>query len=222
MKQGQLWSLISAISPVVLLTGVIAGITYFKQLKASYRLVVIYLAICLVTDLLYRFLGYYSHLKYNLFLIPIFGFLELVVFSILYYRYIFLNKNKSLLLLMAAMLLLILSEIVFVSELFHRETFHSYGKVIADASIVYFCLLYYWKVFKGQIPVNSEYNLLNAVVFAYYSVNLFIFLPVNFLVNAKLTFVIFFWAVNLISMVLFYLLLIYLIWQNGKTRKILQ
>lgn len=222
MKQGQLWSLISAISPVVLLIGVIAGIIYFKQLKASYRLVVIYLAICLVTDLFCRFWGYFSDLKYNLFLIPIFGFLELVVFSILYYRYIFRNKSNSLLLFIAAMFLLILSEIAFASKLFHRETFHSYGKVIADASVVFFCLLYYWKVFKGQIPINSEYNLLNAVVFVYYSVNLFIFLAVNFLVNAKLTFVIFFWAVNLISMVLFYLILIYLIWQNGKTRKILQ
>ena len=222
MDQGQLWNLIAAISPVVLLMGVIVGILYFKQLNAYYRLVVVYLAICLVIDLFCRFWGYYSHLKYNLFMIPIFGFLELSVFSVLYYKYILLNKSKPLLIFIIAMLLLILYEIVSTLKLSHKEAFHSSGKVIADASIVFFCLLYYWKIFKGQISIHSEYNLLNAVIFGYYSINLFIFLPVNFLVNAKLNFVIFFWAVNLISMVLFYLILIYLIWQNGKTRKITQ
>lgn len=222
MNQGQLWNLIAIISPVILLIGVIVGILCHKQLNSCYRLIVVYLAICLVTDLFYRFLGYYSHLKYNLFLIPIFGFLELVVFSILYYKHILQNKSKPLLLFIGTMLLLILSEIAFASKLFHQETFHSFGKVIADGSIVFFCLIYCWKVVKGQISIHSEYYFLNAVVFIYYSVNLFIFLAVNFLVNAKLNFVIFFWAVNLISMVLFYLILIYLIWQNGKTRKILQ
>jgi len=222
MNQGQLWDIISFASPVVLLVGIIVGLLNFSRLNASYRIIVVYLTICFVTDLLYRYLGIYSHLKYNLFLIPIFGFLELVVFSILYYRHILQNKSNSLMLFIGTMLLLILSEIAFATKLFHRETFHSYGKVIADASVVFFCLLYYWKVFKGQIPINSEYTLLNAAIFVYYSVNLFIFLSVNFLVNAKLNFVVFFWVVNLISMVLFYLILIYLIWQNGRIRRIMR
>ena len=222
MIHKELWYIVSFASPIVLLMGIIVGLLNFIRLGAIYRIVVVYLAICFVTDLLTRYLGAYSHMKYNLFMIPIFGFLELVVFSILYYKHILRIKSNYLLLFIVAMLLLILSEIAFAPRLFHRETFHSYGKVIADVSVLFFCLLYYVQVFKGHIPVNSGCSVLNSVVFVYYSVNLLIFLAVNFLVNAKLTYVVFFWVVNLISMVLFYLILIYLIWRNGKTRKIMQ
>lgn len=222
MIHKELWYIVSFASPIVLLMGIIVGLLNFSRLVAIYRIVVVYLAICFVTDLLTRYLGAYSHMKYNLFMIPIFGFLELVVFSTLYYKHILRIKSKYLLLFIVTMLLLILSEIAFAPRLFNRETFHSYGKVIADVSVLFFCLLYYVQVFKGHIPVNSESSVLNSVVFVYYSVNLLIFLAVNFLVNAKLTYVVFFWVVNLISMVLFYLILIYLIWRNGKTRRIMQ
>lgn len=220
MDYDLLWNLISAISPILLLIGIIVGLKYINYLAPSWRLILAYLVVCLVVDLLYRYLGFYSHSKYNLFMIPIFGFLELSIFSVLYYKYIFQNKSKSLLIFIVTILLLILYEVISTLKSSHKESFHSYGKVVADASIVFFCLIYYWRVVKGQIPINSEYNFLNSVVFVYYSVNLLLYLPVNFLVNAKLTLVIFFWVVNLISMVLFYLILIYLIWQNGKTLKI--
>jgi len=222
MSQGQLWNIVSFVSPIVLLIGIIVGLLYFSQLNTTYRLITAYLSICLVMDILCRYLGAYSHLKYNLFMIPIFGFLELFIFSFLYYSKILRSNSKPLLLFIATMHLLILIEIVFALKSFHKESFQSYGKVIADAAILYFCLLYYWKVVKGQIPLDSEYNILTALIFIYYSVNLFIFLAVNFLVNEKISVVIFFWAVNLISLVLFYLALIYLIWQNGKIPKSLQ
>jgi len=222
MNQGQLWIFVSSLSPITLMVGLIVGLLYFRYINKGYRILVVYLAGALIMDLLYRYFGYYSHLEYNLFLIPLWGFFELVVFSVLYYKYIFKSGSNILLVFIVMMLLLIASEFFSVSQLFKIKTFQSIGKVIADVAIIWFCFLYYWDVFRGEIAVKSKYGLLNAGILVYYSINLILFLPINFLVNEKLNLVIFFWVVNLISMLLFYFLLIYLIWQDGKTRKILR
>lgn len=215
----KLWSLITIVSPIILLTGVVIGVKNFTQLSNSYKVIVCYLGIALIVDLLFRYLGLYSHFKYNLFIIPIFGLLELAVFSTLYYRYILKSKSVPLFLLIILMHLLIIGEIVFVNKLFHQKSFQSFGKVIADSSIIFFCLLYYWQVFKGKIAIHSDISFLNATVIVYYSINVIIFLCVNFLVNENVRIVTAFWIINLISVTLFYIILIYLIWQDGKIRK---
>jgi len=222
MSPGQIWSLISSLSPITLMLGIIVGLRYLRYICKGYRLLVVYLAGAFITDLLFRYFGYYSHLKYNLFLFPIFGFFELVVISVLYYKYIFKRVSKSLFAFTVTMLLLITGEIFSINKLLQIKTFYSFGKVIADVSIIWFCLIYYWQVFKGEIPVKSKYGTLNAAILIYFSINLVLSLPLNFLVNEKLNVVVIFWIVNLISMLLFYFLLIYLIWQDGKTRKILR
>jgi hypothetical protein len=222
MSPGQIWKIVSCLSPITLMIGLIVGLLYLRYISKDYRLLIFYLAVAFIMDLLFRYFGYYSDMKYNLFLIPIFGFFELAVFSYLYYKYILKSVSTGLLVFIAIMLLLIISEIFSINELFRIKTFQSFGKVIADVAIIWFCLLYYWEVFNGKIAVKSKYGLLNAAILIYFSINLVLSLPINFLVNEKLNLVIFFWVVNLISMLLFYFLLIYLIWQDGRTRKILQ
>lgn len=219
MKSSQIWGLVSSLSPITLIVGIIIGLFYFRYICKGYRLLVVYLAVDLIMDLLFRYFGFYSPLKYNLFLFPILGFFELVVLSVLYYKYIFKSVSKSLLVFVGIMLLLITGEIFSTNKLFLIKNFNSFGKIIADISIIWFCLLYYWQVFKGKIPVKSQYGPLNAVILIYFSINLILSLPLNFLVNEKLNVVILFWIVNLISILLFYFFLIYLIWQDGKTRK---
>ena len=209
MSTGQIWSLVSSLSPITLVFGIIVGLWYLRYICDSYRLLVVYLAGAFIMDLLFRYFGFYSPLKYNLFLFPIFGFFELSVLSVLYYKYIFKSISKSLLVFIVFMLLIITFEIFSINKLLQIKTFYSFGKVIADVSIIWFCLLYYWQVFKGKIPVKSKYGALNAAILIYFSVNLVISLPLNFLVNEKLSVVIFFWVINLISILLFYLFLIY-------------
>lgn len=222
MDYGQIWNLVSLVSPFILLLGVTVGLFLYRYLSPSSRLIFAYLGVCIAVDLLYRYLGYYSDLKYNLFIIPLFGFLELALFSRLYYRYILKSRSNILLLYIFVVLLGIVFELLFVNRLFHQKTFQSFGKVVDDAAIISFCIIYYWRVFNGSIPIVREHNYLNVAALVYFSVNLFLFLPINFLVNASFSVVMLFWVLNLVSMVLFYLVLIFLLWQNGKTRKCLQ
>ena len=221
MNQGQLWNIVTFISPIILIVGVLLGIFMFKRLKKSNKLLVFYLVFSLTFDILSRYFGYIAQSKYNLFLIPVYGFLESGFLSVLYYRYILRSKSKYLLSFIVFMHLLILVEIFFGKGLFHPESFQSFGKVIADASIILYSIYFYLKIFKGQIPIRSEYAFLNAVVLIYFSINLIIYLAINFLVNAQFKLVVAFWIINLLSVIVFELILISLLWKDGRTRKTL-
>ena len=96
MSSGEIWSIVSCLSPITLIVGLIVGLLYFRYISKGYSVLVVYLAVSFIMDLLFRYFGYISHLRYNLFLIPIFGFFELAVFSVLYYKYIYLKVKVSL------------------------------------------------------------------------------------------------------------------------------
>jgi hypothetical protein len=215
-------SLLSPISPILLLLGIIIGIFYYRNLSKEFRVIFAYLVMSLFIDFLSRYFGIYSHFKYNLFLLPVFGFLELAFISTLYYKYILQSKSIPLLLFIIFMLLLIVVEFVFFSKLFNGKSFQSFGRVIADSTIIYLAMIYYLKLVQGKVVMRSDINILNATVIIYYSINLIHDLFTNFLVNASIQIIALFWAVSFISTIAFYLILIYLIWQDGKTPKILQ
>lgn len=215
-------SLLSPISPILLLLGIIIGIFYYRNLSKEFRVIFAFLVMSLFIDFLARYFGFYSHLKYNLFLYPIYGFLELIFFSTLYYKYILHSKSIRLLLFIIFMLLLIVIEFVFVSKLFDGKSFQSFGRVISDSTIISLAMIYYLKLVQGKVVMRSDINILNATVIIYYSISLIHDLFINFLVNASIQIIALFWAVNFISLIAFYLILIYLIWQDGKTPKILR
>ncbi|TCN63729.1 hypothetical protein CLV25_11579 [Acetobacteroides hydrogenigenes] len=222
MDQNQIWTYVSLLSPIVLLLGISIGLYNFKHLGVSTRYLFYYLVLCLGADFLCRYFGYYSRFKYNLFIVPIFGFFELAIFSKLYYSHILRRRSNILIGFMVLALLCVSSELLFVSRLLHLKNFQSFGKVIADVVIVLYCLMYYWRIFNGSIPIVKEHRYLNVAALIYFSINLVLFLPINFLVNESISVVFLFWVLNLVSLNLFYLVLIYLIWQNGKIRKCLR
>lgn len=222
MTSGQLWGLISFISPFTLLIGVFIGLFFYKYLNKISRLLLLFLGMNLAVELLFRYFGYYSSLRYNLFLIPIFALFEIAFYSVLYYKHILRSKSNILITFSIVSFLLALVSLCFYKTLFQQKTFHSFGKVVADLTVIVFCITYYWRLLTGKIKQVKEVSQLNATFLIYYSVNLILFLPINFLVNASINIVFLFWVINLVSLVLFYLVLTYMIWRNGKTQKCLQ
>jgi hypothetical protein len=222
MNEHDFYNLITPASPIVLFIGIVISIFYFRNLSNGFRVIFGYLLMSLFIDLLTRYFGFYSHLKYNLFLFPIFGFLELAFLSTLYYKYILHSKSIPLLLFIIFMLLLIVVDFVFFSKLFDRKSFQSFGRVISDSTIIYLAMIYYLKLVQGKVVMRSDINILNGTVIIYYSINLILYLFINFLVNASIQIITVFWMINLVTLIAFYLILIYLIWQDGKTPKLLR
>lgn len=188
-----------------------------KQLPQLYKLIGIYIGLSILVELLTTYLM--KSTGYNLFLLPIYSFAELVIFSSIYLRFFLKGENavlKGLLLLAHGLILL---DFLFLCDLFNAETFYAFSKVVADIAIVVLCLKYFSNILKEETPIKKELLLLNSVFIGYFSINSIIFLSINFLVNESLDLVTPFWVLNALSALFLYSFLTYMIWQHGRTQK---
>lgn len=207
----------SYLTPIVLLFTIVAGLLLFRQVSLHHRLLIVYLVVAFITDLLLRYFGFVSKRQYNLFIVPFFAFVELLIFGFVYYHTFFSKATKILWIVLSFVVLLIV-DALFFSHLFDAKKFQTYSKVITNFAIIAFCLLFYWQELKSDMP-NRNLLILNAGVILYFAVNLIIFSSLNFYVNAPMYLLAAFVILNILSAVFFYLFLIYHIWQRGKTPK---
>lgn len=161
-------------------------------------------------------------IKYNLFLIPIFGLMELFLFSFIYYKYIFRTYNKIALAVIIVAIVVVVQDLFFREKLFDPSRFNSFGKVVSDLVILFAALLHIFRSMNSSLPFRKDYLILSFVLLFYFSINMLFTVAINFLVNEKMNIVFAFWAINLIFTLLFYIALSLLIWQNGRIRKSLQ
>lgn len=203
----------------MLVAGVI-GCYLYQNLPLRYRLITLYILLAISTDLLTIY--FRTYWGYNLFLLPIYSFIELVIFSKLYVSS-FIKKEIPILrrLIFFAQALTVL-DLMFICNLFHIQTFHAYSKVITDIIVITYCLMYYFKILTGELSFSKELFLLNSSFVYYFSINVLIFLSVNFLINESLYLVTPFWMINALSALFLYNFLTYMIWQHGKSQKILR
>lgn len=200
----------------IFLAGIISCF-FYKKLPNIYKLISLYIwwGACI------NCLGiYFKNTGYNLFLVPIYSFIELAIFSYIYI-YIFFKKTsflyKGLIFLAHSLIIL---DFLFLYDLFNAKTFDAFNKVVSDVTIILLCLRYYSSILKEETPINKELILLNSVFIGYFSINCLIFLSMNFLVNESRDLVIPFWLLNAFSILSLYMFFIYMIWQHGKTQKV--
>lgn len=211
-------SVATLLIPILLLLGIVMGIFYYAVLKMKYRLLLFYLAGCLVTDILCRVAG--ELYRNNLMFIILFSLFELVFFSIFYQINFF--KRKVPLYSMAT----VTGAVFVVYELYSLKNFNpvefqTYSKISCLFIIIIMAIHYFFeKINKNQLK-DADMRL-NAVCIIYFSITLILFLPVNFLINVDSSVKFYFWLINLITTMLFYLFLIQEIWKNGSTQKQLQ
>jgi hypothetical protein len=204
--------------PIILFTGLLVGTIVYKRINTHYKLILLYLVLCFVTDILNRYFG--NIFKSNLILFPIFSFIELSIFSVLYYLFIIKSSSKLLKFFIAIVLLFIIVDIANV-DMYNTKSFQSYGKVFDNLTVILLSLLYIWKLLKNtDNTFDKHLPVFNFGVLMYFSVNLLIFIPLNFLVNSQSHVIYYFWMINLVVTILFYLFLIYMIWLNGKILKL--
>lgn len=195
------------------------GLLLIGRLNKTYLLILLYLILSLVTNELTIY--FRENAGYNLFLLPVYSFLELLIFSYLYLTVFIKHQQRWLVYFSILMHLLIALDLAFLTDLFNAETFFAFGKVVSDITIVVFALIYYKNVLEEKQTIEREYLVLNAGFVSYFALNLLIFSSINFLINESLSLVDPFWILNAASTLAFYLFLMYMLWQHGKTRKTL-
>ena len=204
------------ITRITLWVGVLIVLIQYPRISPFYRLVGAYLFLSVIVDVTNTY--FEQSTGYNLFVIPIYSFFELLLYSIIYYQYLL--KRKSWLGFYALIIcfLLIVLDTLFLSDLFNVKFFTAFSKVLTDLVIVVMALCYYSEILQGIHPYNKVVFYLNTIFLGYFLLNSLIFLSINFLVNASLTIVIPFWAANALSALFLYALLTYIIWQHGNIK----
>lgn len=210
-----LLAIITYIIPIVLIAGIGIGIYYYKFIKKEYRLLLLYLGICLVTDIISRIVGViYGN---NLIFIVIFSFLELLFFSI-YYQIAFFKRRIWVYTIISSIALIFIAwEIVDLWNVPPSE-FQSYSRVISGFFIIAIAINYLFEKIEEKQKQSSLIKL-NYAFIIFYSLHLIFFLPINFLINVPSSIKFYFWSANLLLMVTFYVYLGREIWRNGLTQK---
>lgn len=209
-------SVLTLFPPIISFLGIVVGIYIYKNLRTSSKYIFFYLIAAFSTYILSRYLE--NVMNNNLLLVPVFGFLELFFFSMIYHRFLFKKTNYLFLSIVGFLLLLIIIDI-FTCNPFNPEKFQSYGRVIDSLTLVSISIYFYWKVLKNDIEKDRNKLLLNGFVLLFFLLNSVWFLVINFLVNTSSEVMFPIWLVNAIAMPLFYLYLIFYLWQSGKIQK---
>ena len=186
-----------------------------KQRDEGYsRWLITYLIISLVTDLLSRWIGrYYAN---NLLLVPIYALLEMLIFTGLYFRYIFVGKHPLL------RLLTVLTAAYTMIEIFGLASrpaidFQSYARSVCSFLLTVFSTTYLVDQMKMKNTIWPMIRF-NCSVLIYFAFNFFIYLPINFFINAPTQTKYYLWIVNLLIVCLFYLSIIETILRSGKDK----
>lgn len=212
-------SIATIIVPVVLLIGIIRGVHYYSSLKSENKTLVIYLMGCFFADITSRLAGEFY--KNNLIIMVAFSLFELLFFSIFYQVYLFKRKKIFYTIVTITGCLYIGYELHTLSNL-DPKYFQTYSKTYTAFFIIFMGIDYFFEKIQKEYSESLKVIELNSVFVLYFSLNLILFLPVNFLINVNSPAKFYFWFINLLVTLCFYLFLTKKIWKNGLIQKQLQ
>lgn len=198
----------------------ILSLRYFKQISIEFKFFTLFLLLGLSTELFSLIYIVFLNKTNNLFVIPLYYNLEFFIMSFLFVKYFFKKTHW------VGMSIIELIQLVLLLEgyrsIFHDQahSFHAYGKVLADFTIVVYSLRFFLELAYGEINTKPHKILLNVLIFLYYILSLIIFIFINFLINGDRTFTIYFWIFKTIISFFFYFLITRLIWKIGTARKL--
>lgn len=219
----QLYHIVSFLAPVILLTGVIAGVWKWRTGGALRKWLWGYLCIGLVLDLLSRYFGYIAANRNNLIMFPVGGIVD-VVFVAGFYGFFVRTALRPHLLILAVLAIINAS----VSIVFKLEQqsgvagFEMYEKVICDGVIILYALVSMLDMMRETKRIQPLVLRMSTIVLLCFSMDMLTALLSNFLVNAGLNYVLYFWALRMVLTITLYLILTYTVWQTGKNPKHLQ
>jgi len=202
------------LSPLVLLIGIIIGFLSYKKLSIVSKGLVWYFVMLLAVDILSRILYLFNN---NLIVLLIYSLLEMLMFSYFYFKYLYKSRQRLLLIAIALATAYIIWELLAFNLDFKQ--FQSYSKVVDNFIIISLALAYFHEKINRFRESKWDNFQLNTVILIFFSVNLILFLPINFLINESLGIKVYFWQGILITTVLFYLYLTWSIWKNGRTQR---
>jgi hypothetical protein len=202
--------------PLCLLIGLGLSFYYFRRLDKIYKLLVLYLVLSLIADILSRTLAYIE--ANNLLIVLLFGFFELLFFTLLYFSALLHKPTYIMWILIITGLVYMLWEMLSLPFM-EINLFQSYVRVVDAFLIVLLSLVFFSERVRWFEHPEWPLFRLNTAILAYFSVGFIFFLPMNFLINQRSDTKMIFWLVYIFMTLFFYVFLICEICINGLSRK---
>lgn len=198
--------------PVALLFLIVYSIKVARNTIYKY-IILSYLTICLLFDLAGHILGtLYSN---NLILIPCFGVLELICFSILYVQ---LTKHRFCYIITIPTIMCFFIELINFDYL-DALNFQSYIRFLSSFTVVLLSIFYFFMLLKNKWKkYNFPLFLLNSCLLVYSSFSSLYYLPINLLINWSSQAKFWFWMVNMVLTLIFYIVNTKVICSLGKKK----
>ena len=152
--------------------------------------------------------------KNNLILFSLLSIIEIITFSIVYYNFIQAKKFVLFVAILGVTYMLI--ELAIINPN-HLVSFQSYSKIVASFLIVIMGFKYIIDQIKKELAIHNRN--LHFIIISYFSLELILLLPLNFLINVTSNVVLYIWYLRLCVNLLFYIYLIFFIWKSGRTQK---
>jgi len=203
-------------TPILLIIGLVVGLTVYPRLDALYKSVLYYLLLMLLVDLTGRILSRTTGT--NVILLPVYSLIELCFFFYFYKKHLLRTRHNVVTALGYAGIIYITGEIAyyFILNTFDIKQFQPYAKVVDNFVVILFSLAFFHEKINRFRDSRWDNFTLNIVLLIFFTLNLIFFLPFNFLINEKTGLKFYFWLGNLIITLVFYIYLICLIWSNGR------
>lgn len=200
--------------PVEITVGI--SLLFFRtgKYEGFSQLIIAYLGIALLVDLSSRWAGWLFH--DNLIVVPVYALLELGLLSLIYFRFMLHKRLFGLMALAALAAIFICIEIYYLSAA-KVASFQSYSRTCCSFILVIYALSYLFENLgiKTEQPIKMK---LNTVFLLYFACNFFIYLPINFFINAATETKYILWTFNLMLVFCYYLALFRLTWQSGNSQ----
>jgi hypothetical protein len=212
MSTYSLIDLLTLISPILILIGVLIGFLKFKKMDSLHRILLFYLLICLSTDLLSRFFSeIYGN---NLVLMPFFNLLEFISISIIFIVLLPAKRELILILILTVFSIYFIEFLYLKKPLSGSKTIYSY--IFSSLAISFLSIYLYVNQLVNSKIKHKTVNNLNASIMLYFSLKLFFNIPLSFFIFESSDIKYFFWLIFLMNTLVFYGIIAFSLWKSGK------
>jgi len=151
----------------------------------------------------------------NLFMLSISSFVNFAFLTYFYCAYFFKKSIKKIIpIILIGTIPMIISLILGYSF----QNFQSYDRALYSFAIMLLSLYYFYWILNENEKASRESIILNSFVLLFFSIDTFLAVGTNYLINENLMLVAWFWFFRAIFLQLYYGSLIYYSWQIGKTQ----
>jgi hypothetical protein len=220
----ELWGVFVGILYVIIIAAIIISVIFYKHLPKPFKL----LAFLFFTDAFFEtcsvLLRNFSKDGTNLFISPLANLTTLIIISVFYLKYVLRRGQYRILYIVLSSLsiFLVFRDVIYALE-GDFQNLHFMSLFYSSMMIAVFTITYFLQIaMVSDMKIVRNYLILSIVFFLQALFGMLFAVAINFMINESLEIVSYFWVSRISVLMITNVVLMFMIWKLGRTRKRLQ